>query len=103
MTRLLNSPQVVGFTAALVAIAADASDVKKPCYGLLDDRGLADTSLELREPPLLTENECGSMRNHELQLQLLEMPQDKEDPMSLSVGAKDRNGVTLRLKIPFSF
>jgi hypothetical protein len=33
----------------------------------------------------------------------LRLPQDKEDPISLSIGMKDRTGATLRLKIPFSF
>jgi hypothetical protein len=95
--------QFVGSMAALVALAADAADPKKPCYGLLEDRGLADASLERNAPPLLAENECESMKNHELRLRLLEIPQDNEDPISLSVGAKDRSGGTLRLKIPFSF
>jgi hypothetical protein len=33
---------------------------------------------------------------------LLEIPQEEEDPMALSLGAKS-NGLILRFKIPFSF
>ena len=96
----------IGLLSSLAAagtISANAADSTKPCYGLLEDRKLADSSIELRTPLVMSENECESMKRQELRLELLEIPQDKEDPISLSIGTKDHKGVTLRLKIPFSF
>ena len=74
----------------------------KPCYGLLDERGLASSTIERAAPPLLTENQCEAERQHELRLKLLEIPQNKEDPISLSVGTKGDAGI-VRFKVPFSF
>jgi hypothetical protein len=48
------------------------------------------------------DNRCEASTNRELRLPLLEIPQEDEDPMALSLGAK-YNGAILRLKIPFSF
>ena len=61
----------------------------RPCYGLLDDRGLINSSAQSFAPPLMTENQCEAERRHELTIELLEIPQDREKPMSLSIGAKD--------------
>ena len=93
----------LGFLAAVGTISANAANSTKPCYGLPEDRRLADASIELRTPLAMSENECESMKMQELRLELLEIPQDKEDPISLSIGVKNHKGVMLRLKIPFSF
>jgi hypothetical protein len=37
-----------------------------------------------------------------LQMRLMEIPQQEEDPMGLSLGSKDKGGM-LYFKIPFSF
>lgn len=50
----------------------------------------------------MTENECEAVKRHQLQMRLLEIPQEEEDPMGLSVGSRDKGGM-LYFKIPFSF
>jgi hypothetical protein len=50
----------------------------------------------------MTDNECEAVKRHQLQMQLLEIPQEGEDPMGLSAGSKDKGGM-LYVKIPFSF
>jgi hypothetical protein len=42
------------------------------------------------------------VKTRELRALLLEIPQQDENPMELSLGVKS-NGGTLRFKIPFSF
>jgi len=42
------------------------------------------------------------MKSREFRLPLLEVPQEEEDPVQLSLGIKN-GGAILRLKIPFSF
>jgi hypothetical protein len=50
----------------------------------------------------LTENQCEALKARELRALLLEVPQQEEDPVQLSLGVKN-GGAVLRLKIPFSF
>ena len=90
------------FMSAVLATPTNAADGAKPCYGLLEERGLANSSLDRAEAPLMTENQCEAQRQHELRLELLKIPQDREDPMSVSVGTKGDAGL-VRFKIPFSF
>jgi hypothetical protein len=45
---------------------------------------------------------CEAAAKHELRLSLFEIPQEEEDPMSVSVGLKQGGGI-LRFRIPFSF
>ncbi len=91
---------IIGIFAALVTVPADAMDPNNRCAGLHEEKGWADDLLA--QNPLLMDNQCEMPKNRELRLPLLEMPQEEEDPMALSLGAK-HNGAILRLKIPFSF
>ena len=75
-------------------------DTNRSCLDLLGENegGLAARD----EQPLLTDNQCEAMKSREFRLLLLEVPQEEEDPVQLSLGIKN-GGATLRLKIPFSF
>ena len=92
---------IVGVFAALVTVSADAMDANRSCPGLLAEGG-ADDAPARGQPPLLRDNQCEALKSRELRVPLLEIPQEDEDPMALSLGAK-YNGAILRLKIPFSF
>lgn len=91
---------VIGFLAIVISAPAAAADASGGC----------DVPLELEsepndEPspqPFLTRNQCEAMEARELRAPLLEIPQEDEDPMRLSLGIKN-GGLALRLKIPFSF
>ena len=93
---------IIGIVAALISASAGAQDTKLPCLDLLEENGRLDDSPALDELPFLTANECEAVKRRELRMPLLEIPQKKEDPMSLSVGTKG-DGATLYLKIPFGF
>jgi len=93
---------ILGILAALVAFPADAMDANRPCSGLLEEMDREDVSPPEDEQPLLTHNECEALKSQELRALLLEIPQEGEDSMELSLGIKN-NGGTLRFKIPFSF
>lgn len=93
---------LIGLVAALATVSADAADTKAPCVDLLNENGRVDDSPVLDELPFLTGNQCEAVKRRELRVPLLEIPQEEEDPMSLSVGTKGDGG-TLYLKIPFSF
>ena len=93
---------ILGILAALVTGSADAMDANRSCLDLLEENDGVDVSPAQGEPLLLTDNQCEAMKSRELRALLLEIPQEKEDPMALSLGAKS-NGVALRFKIPFSF
>jgi len=92
---------VLGTLAALVAFSAEAMDGDSSCAGLLDEDDETEAPLQLSQP-LLTENQCEALKNRELRAPLLQIPQEGEDPMELSLGVKDSSG-TLRFKVPFSF
>jgi hypothetical protein len=93
---------ILGILAALVTGSADAMDVNRSCLDLLEENNGAKVSPAQDEQPLLTDNQCEAMKSRELRVLLLEIPQEEEDPMALTLGAKS-NGVALRFKIPFSF
>jgi len=93
---------LIGLVAALVTVSADAKDTKAPCVDLLEDNGRVDDAPALHALPFLTGNQCEAVKHREIRVPLLEIPQEEEDPMSLSVGTKG-NGGTLYFKIPFSF
>jgi hypothetical protein len=95
---------IIGFLPALAPLSADAIDASRPCLDLpADNRGVDDSLVQTATPqPLLTEDQCESMKTHELRALLFEIPQEREDPMQLSLGVKNRSGM-LRFKIPFSF
>jgi hypothetical protein len=91
----------MGVLAAAIATEAYADNVKKPCFGLHED---TDTSVhaEERKDLLLTDEQCEAAKRRELRLKLYEIPQEGEDPMALSLGAKQGGGI-IRFKIPFSW
>jgi hypothetical protein len=93
---------IISIFAALVTVSADAMDAKRPCLGLHEESGGADDSPAQGKQPLLPDNQCEALKSRELRVPLLEIPQEEEDPMALSLGAKS-NGLILRFKIPFSF
>jgi hypothetical protein len=93
---------ILGFFATLVTISADAMDANRPCPGFLDETDGAENSSAQDQQLLLSHNQCEALKSQELRAPLLEIPQEEEDPMELSLGAKN-NGATLRLRIPFSF
>ena len=93
---------LIGLVAALVTVSVDAMDTKAPCVDLLKENGRVDNSPAQDDLPFLTGNQCEAVKRRELRVPLLEIPQEEEDPMSLSVGTKGDGG-TLYLKIPFSF
>jgi len=92
---------ILGIILAMVVTgSADAMDENRPCLDLLAENGGVDDSLA--EQPLLTRNQCEALKTRELRALLLEIPQEDEDPMQLSIGIKNGGGM-LRFKIPFSF
>ena len=95
---------ILGFVALIVALAdasAQADDTRKRCYGFIDNAGQADGS-SVQSDQLFTPDQCDGLTKRELRVKLFEIPQEGEDPMSLSVGAKNMGGI-LRFRIPFSF
>jgi hypothetical protein len=93
---------ITGIFAAAVAVSAAATDTKMACFDLLEENGKLNVSTAQADLPFLTGNQCEAAKRRELRVPLLEIPQEEENPMSLSVGTKG-DGATLHLKIPFSF
>ena len=96
----MRSVFILGIVLLLSTTPAVAMDANRSCLDLLEENegGLAARD----EQPLLTDNQCEAMKSREFRLLLLEVPQEEEDPVQLSLGIKN-GGATLRLKIPFSF
>ena len=92
---------ILALFAALVAVSAHADDTRRRCYDSFDGSGQADAS-STQSDQLFIPDQCDALTKRELRLKLFEIPQDGEDPMSLSVGAKNMGGI-LRFRIPFSF
>jgi len=93
---------MIGVLAAFVAVSASAEDAGRPCLGLSAGNGMAGAPSAQGEQLLFTDNQCEAITKREFRLSLFEIPQDDEDPMTLSLGLKNGGGI-LRLKIPFSF
>jgi hypothetical protein len=93
---------ILGILAALVTGSADAMDMNRSCLDLLEENDGAKVSPAQDEQPLLTDNQCEAMKSREFRLLLLDVPQEEEDPVQLSLGIRN-GGAILRLKIPFSF
>jgi hypothetical protein len=93
---------ILGIVLILSITSADAmDDPNRSCLDLLEEEN--DVALVVQdEQPLLTGNQCEAMKSRELRALLLEVPQEGEDPIQLSLGIKNGGGI-LRLKIPFSF
>lgn len=92
---------MLGVALALVTIPVHAERSKVPCLGVAEGAGAAD-DLAPYGAQLLSDGQCEAVTRREFRLQLLEIPQDGEDPMALSIGIKNGGGL-LRFKIPFSF
>jgi len=97
----VRSVGILGVVLALSAAPADAIDANRSCLDLLEEDDGAKLSPAQDEQPLLTDNQCEAMKSRELRALLLEVPQEEEDPIQLSLGIKNGGGA-LRLKIPFS-
>ena len=93
---------VVGLLAVLATASALAEDARKPCLGTVQGEGANIDPYSRTDQLDLTDNQCELVTGKELRLKLMEVPQEDEDPMSLSLGAKNLGGV-LHSKIPFSF
>ena len=93
---------ILGIVLVFATAPADAMDANRSCLDLLQENDGADAAPAQGEQPLLTDNQCEAMKSRELRALLLEVPQEEEDPVQLSLGIKN-GGATLRLKIPFSF
>ena len=91
---------VIGFLAIVISAPPAAVDASDGCDAPfeLDAEPNGEPSLQ----PLLTRNQFDAIEARELRAPLLEIPQEDEDPMRLSLGVKN-GGLALRLKIPFSF
>jgi hypothetical protein len=98
----VRSAGILGVVLAFSAAPAEAMDANRSCLDLLEENDGAKLSSGQEEQPLLTGNQCEAMKSRELRALLLEVPQEEEDPIQLSLGIKNGGG-TLRLKIPFSF
>ena len=92
----------IGVFAAFLAVSAHAAEATKSCFALPEEKIDTDDPVAQVAQPLLTQNECEAIQRRGLQIQLLEIPQDGEEPMGLSLGSKDKGGM-LYFKIPFSF
>ena len=97
----MRYPGAIGVFAAFLAVSAYAAEAKKQCFALPQERIDTDDPVQVAQP-LLTQNECEAIQRHGLQIQLIEIPQDEEEPMKLSLGSKEEGGM-LYFKIPFSF
>ena len=93
---------ILGIFVVLAAVSAAAMDANRPCPGVFDERDGVENSPAQDQQPLLSENQCEALKSQELRAPLLEIPQEDDDPLELSLGVKNDGG-TLRLKIPFSF
>lgn len=93
---------MIAFFIAVVAVHAHADDTKKPCLGSFDGYDRPSETAAQNQQLFLTDNQCEAAARRELRLPLLEFEQEGEDPMTLSLGAKNI-GAVLRFKIPFSF
>lgn len=96
----------IGVLVIVLAFAAGPADAAGAnddgCADLLEENdGPSDSSAPPAQP-LMTDNQCEALKNNELRAPLIEIPQEGEDPMQLSLGVKNGGGM-LRLKIPFRF
>ena len=93
---------VVGLLAVLATASALAEDARKPCLGAVQGEGANIDPYSRTDQLNLTDNQCELVTGKELRLKLMEVPQEDEDPMSLSLGARIL-AAYCDLKIPFSF
>jgi hypothetical protein len=91
-----------GVVAAFAGMFAFSSNAEESCPGLLAGDGQAESQPEQGDRLFLSDNKCDAATKRELRLTLFEIPQEDENPMSVSVGLKQGGGI-LRFRIPFSF
>ncbi|HEY6563597.1 MAG TPA: hypothetical protein VIY86_03830, partial [Pirellulaceae bacterium] len=91
-----------GVVAAFACVFALSANAEESCAGLFTGYGQAESQPEQGDPLFLSGNQCEAVTKRELRLSLFEIPQEEEDPMSVSVGLKQGGGI-LRFRIPFSF
>ncbi len=98
----MRSAGIPGIVLSFATTPAEAMRASGSCLDLLEECGGAEVSPTQGEQPFLTGNQCEAIKTRELRALLLEIPQEEENPMELSLGVKS-NGGSLRFKIPFSF
>jgi hypothetical protein len=92
----------LGVVAALAGVFAFSANGEESCPGLSAGNGQVESQPEQGDRLFLSDNQCQAAAKRELRLSLFEIPQEEEDPMSVSVGLKKGGGI-LRFRIPFSF
>ena len=93
---------VIGVVAAFAGVFPLSANAEESCPGLFAGNGQAESQREQGDRLSLSGNRCEAATKRELRLSLFEIPQEEEDPMSVSVGVKQGGGI-LRFRIPFSF
>ncbi len=93
---------VIGAVAAFAGVFAFSANAEESCTGLFAGNGQAESQPEQGSRLFPSDNQCEAATKRELRLSLFEIPQEEEDPMSVSVGLKQGGGI-LRFRIPFSF
>jgi hypothetical protein len=93
--------------AGLAAVSADATHATSACLDSTADMLGVPEAMDVDDKSSfqkrrLTENQCEAIKNRELRVPLLEIQQDKDDPIEFSLGSKG-DGVIFRFKVPFSF
>ena len=93
---------IIYLCAAFVTLFGRAIEAKPICAESLEGQLGSDGPHTRDQLPKLTSKQCEALKSKDFRVPLLEIPQNKEDPMSLSLDGKE-NGATLRFKLPFSF
>lgn len=93
---------VIGVVAGFAGVFTLSANAEESCPGRFAGNGLAESQPEQGDRLFPSGNQCEAATQRELRLSLFEIPQEEEDPMSVSVGLKNGGGI-LRFRIPFSF
>jgi hypothetical protein len=90
---------VIGFLAIAMSAPAAAADANGGCDAPFQLDAEPNDDDDPSPQPFLTRNQCEAMEARELRAPLLEIPQEDEDPMRLSLGIKN-GGLSLRPEDP---
>ncbi len=95
---------VIGVVTAFAGVFPLSASAEESCPGMLERDRQAEGQTQPGDPLYLSDRQCDAdaTTKHEPRLSLFEIPQEEEDPMSVSVGLKQGGGI-LRFRIPFSF
>ena len=93
---------VIGVVGAFAVGLTLSTNAEESCRDLYAGKGQSEGQPEQGDRLYLSDSQCEAAAKHELRLSLFEIPQEEEDPMSVSVGLKQGGGI-LRFRIPFSF